>query len=167
MERPISEVDEEEFLWQFCFVVLASYWKAQYAMKLLERFWDTKDLEIIHNAHKRNAIAQAIQKYPEWLRWIKYYAEKMDKPGDGYAYTLTYIDSLPMMGPVTKYHLARNLGLDCVKPDRHLVRLAERFGYPMPLAMCQDIQREVGGSEKLGTIDLVLWWWCNLHGSET
>jgi len=66
-------------------------------------------------------------------------------------------------GPITKYHLARNLGVDCVKPDRHLARLAERFGYGTPDAMCRAIQDELGG--RLGTIDAVLWRYCNLRGT--
>jgi hypothetical protein len=33
------------------------------------------------------------------------------------------------IGPITAVHLAKNLGLNVAKPDRHLVRLAERVGF--------------------------------------
>jgi hypothetical protein len=115
---------------------------------------ESRDLEVIHNAHKRAAISEALLNYQEWLTKIKLSSDP-----------ISFIDTLPMMGPVTRYHLARNIGIDCVKPDRHLMRLAARWGYPNPLEMCKDIQNEIGGSEKLGTIDVVLWRWCNLFGS--
>jgi hypothetical protein len=37
---------------------------------------------------------------------------------------LEYLGSLPWIGAITKYHAARNFGVDCVKPDIHLTRLA-------------------------------------------
>ena len=159
--RPLEELTSKEFLEQYVFVVLACYWKEQYAYRLFQQFMENRDLELIHNAHKRAAIAQALLCYQEWLTKIKSFA----RMGPGYA--VEYIDELPMMGPTTKYHLARNIGIDCVKPDRHLLRLAKRFGYANPLKMCQAIQQEIGNSEKLGTIDVVLWRWCNLYGSDT
>ena len=82
---------------------------------------------------------------------------------------ICYLDTLPMIGPVTRYHLARNIGIDCVKPDRHLIRLASEAGYEMKdpqkgvEAMCRDIQKDIGDAEKLGTIDVVLWRACNLR----
>jgi hypothetical protein len=159
LNRPIEELTSQEFLEQYIFVVLACYWKEQLAYRLFQRFMETRDLDLIHNAHKRAAISEALLHHQEWLHWIKHYV----RVGSGYAEI--YIDSLPMMGPVTRYHLARNIGIDCVKPDRHHLRLAQRFGYETPLKMCQAIQSEIGGSEKLGTIDVVLWRWCNLYGS--
>ena len=153
LAHPIEELTSQEFLEQYIYVVLCCYWKEQLANKLWQKFMVSRDLELIGNAHKRAAIAEALLNYQEWLTELK----RAKDP-------IKFIDTLPMMGPVTKYHLARNIGIDCVKPDRHLVRLAERFGYATPLEMCQDIQREIGGSEKLGTIDLVLWRYCNLGG---
>ena len=37
---------------------------------------------------------------------------------------ISFLRSLPYIGPATSYHLAKNLGLDVVKPDRHLLRIA-------------------------------------------
>ena len=70
---------------------------------------------------------------------------------DGVSYLSTY----PFIGPVTSYHLAKNLGLEVVKPDRHLVRISAVAGYSSPDEMCRVIANVVG--EKLSVVDLVLW----------
>ncbi len=46
---------------------------------------------------------------------------------------------LPYMGPATSRHLAKNLGVDVAKPDRHLVRVAEAVGYDSPALLCGEI----------------------------
>jgi len=74
-----------------------------------------------------------------------------------------YVASLPMMGPITKYHLARNIGIDCAKPDRHLQRLAARFGYSDVQTMCGEIAKKSG--YRIGTVDLILWRFCEKHPS--
>jgi hypothetical protein len=58
--------------------------------------------------------------------------------------------------------MARNLGIDTIKPDLHLERMAEVWGYKNPFDLCNDIQHLTG--EKLGIIDIVLWRYCNLTG---
>ena len=75
--------------------------------------------------------------------------------------TLDYLDSLPMIGEVTKYHLARNLGFDYVKPDRHLVKLASQYKLT-PFELCYRIHRETG--RRIGTIDVILWRYCEQRG---
>ena len=77
---------------------------------------------------------------------------------------LATLDSLPFIGPVTKFHLARNLGFDYVKPDRHLVRLALKYD-TTPLALCRTIHEKTG--RRLGTIDVVLWRFCEQQGQAT
>lgn len=72
-----------------------------------------------------------------------------------------YLHRFPFIGPITCYHLARDLGLDCVKPDRHLVRIAEAAGYDTPLAMCEVVASVVG--DRLGVIDMVLWRFATLQ----
>lgn len=66
-----------------------------------------------------------------------------------------FLQELPYLGPVTSLHLAKNIGLDVVKPDRHLVRIAEQSGYHTPLELCAAIQEIVG--DALCVIDLVIW----------
>ena len=66
-----------------------------------------------------------------------------------------YIMKLPFMGPATSYHFAKNIGLDVVKPDRHLIRIARVAGYESPAGMCSDIAEFIG--ERMSVVDLVIW----------
>jgi hypothetical protein len=72
---------------------------------------------------------------------------------------LEFLESLPFIGKITKYHLAKNLGFDCIKPDRHLVRIAKTYDLT-PDAMCEMIREHTG--EKLSMIDMVIWRAANL-----
>lgn len=64
---------------------------------------------------------------------------------------------LPWIGPVTKYHLAKNLGADTAKPDVHLERLARRER-TTTRELCQRLARETG--YRVATIDTILWRAC-------
>jgi hypothetical protein len=68
---------------------------------------------------------------------------------------LSTLGSLQYIGDVTKWHLAKNIGLDVAKPDRHLVRLARRFGYSDAHRMCQDVHERCG--DLISVADLILW----------
>jgi hypothetical protein len=68
---------------------------------------------------------------------------------------LSTLESLRYIGDVTKWHLAKNIGLDVAKPDRHLVRLASRFGYSDVHVMCRDIHERCG--DLVSVADLILW----------
>ena len=74
---------------------------------------------------------------------------------------ISYLQTFPFMGPATSYHLAKNLGMDVVKPDRHLLRITCAVGYESPDAMCRDIGTTVG--ERLSVVDLVLWRYATLN----
>jgi len=65
------------------------------------------------------------------------------------------LDSLPYIGPVTSYHLAKNLGFSFAKPDRHLQRLARAAGYSSVQHMCRTISARTGDSPQV--VDIVLW----------
>ena len=73
-----------------------------------------------------------------------------------------YLQEFPFMGPITSYHLAKNLGLDVVKPDRHLMRMAWASGHESPLRMCLRVAAVVGDS--VSVVDLVLWRYATLNG---
>lgn len=70
---------------------------------------------------------------------------------------LRWCESLPWIGKITKYHLAKNLGADVAKPDRWLVRLAEAEGDTVD-GLCQRLARETG--DRVATVDVVLWRAC-------
>ncbi len=74
---------------------------------------------------------------------------------------LQELRELPFIGPVTVYHLAKNIGLEAVKPDRHLSRVASAAGFPTASELCQTIADGVG--DRLSVIDLVIWRFATLH----
>ncbi len=75
------------------------------------------------------------------------------------------LEELPFVGPVTKFHLAKNLGLDVAKPDRHLVRLAHAAGASSPERLCRLISEATG--DRVATVDLVFWRYATLDGAYT
>jgi hypothetical protein len=95
-----------------------------------------------------------------WLKWRSVRCANLE-----------LIQGLPFMGPVTSHHLARNLGLDTVKPDLHLNRLANLYQFYTTEAMCRyiAINRPVRVSplrrERLGVIDLILWYGASTWGT--
>ena len=66
-----------------------------------------------------------------------------------------YLQQFDYIGPTTCYHLAKNIGLDVVKPDRHLVRLASAADCESPLDLCRMISEVTG--DRLSVVDIVLW----------
>jgi hypothetical protein len=70
-------------------------------------------------------------------------------------YGTEFLRELPFIGPITACHLAKNLGMPIVKPDRHLVRVAARMGFDSPQEMCHVISDLVG--DPVSVIDIVIW----------
>lgn len=72
---------------------------------------------------------------------------------------LEFCESLPWIGGITKYHLAKNFGADVAKPDVHLQRLADREGCT-PQALCERLALATGW--RIATVDTLLWRACAL-----
>src|SRR5260370_2025861 len=72
-----------------------------------------------------------------------------------------FLRSLPFIGPATSFHLAKNIGLDVVKPDRHLMRICALAGYENPADFCANISTVVG--DRLSVVDLVVWRYATLN----
>lgn len=72
------------------------------------------------------------------------------------------LQQLPFIGPVTGRHLAKNLGLGVAKPDRHLMRLANLWGYPDVDSLCARIAGLA--SEAIQCVDIVLWRYAERFG---
>lgn len=75
----------------------------------------------------------------------------------GDADKLNFLSQLPWIGPVTRYHLAKNLGADFAKPDVHMERLARR-DKTTTHKLCAKLAQQTG--YRVGTIDTVLWRAC-------
>ena len=117
---------------------------------------ETRNIDVVKHPGKNKALKKADSDYLKWFNLLQ-----DCKTDEG---KIQYIQTLPYMGPATSYHFARNLGIDCAKPDRHLQRIAHHFGYEKWIGvhrlfdvqtMCSDISKDVG--DRIGTIDIILW----------
>ncbi len=68
---------------------------------------------------------------------------------------IRHLQSLPFIGPITAWHLAKNLGMDVAKPDRHLVRLSESLGFRDANHLCRELAATTGEQTKV--VDLIVW----------
>ena len=60
-----------------------------------------------------------------------------------------------MIGDVTASHLAKNLGFEFAKNDRHISRLCQTLGYAHPHFLCDHISSVFGDSRQV--VDITLW----------
>jgi hypothetical protein len=68
---------------------------------------------------------------------------------------LAELRRLPHIGHVTMWHLAKNLGFEVAKPDRHLERLSALAGYTSTHRLCRALSEVTG--DAVNVVDLVLW----------
>lgn len=91
------------------------------------------------------------------IEYVYHNREKLLKEYLAAGDKLAWIHALPWIGDITKWHLAKNLGHDCAKPDRHLMRIA---GAVDVHEFCARIAKEAG--DRVATVDLVIWRAANL-----
>lgn len=68
---------------------------------------------------------------------------------------IAQLQTLPYIGPTTSWHLAKNLGLDVAKPDRHLVRVSKFLGFRDATHLCRELAASTGEQAKV--VDLIIW----------
>lgn len=149
--RRFPDMTIHDFFMEYVYVVLNTGMKNQIAEKIFCELKETGDVNVVRHKGKQKAIREATRNCRKWFEELKNAPDK-----------LVYLESLPFIGPITKYHLARNLGLDYAKPDRHLVRLAQKFGCKSVQSMCEELAQISG--LRIGTVDVVLWRYCNMQG---
>jgi endonuclease III len=71
------------------------------------------------------------------------------------------LQQFPYIGPITSYHVAKNIGFSVAKPDRHLCRIAELSGYHSPADLCKALADYVG--DPIAVVDVVLWRFATLQ----
>jgi hypothetical protein len=154
--RYFKDIDESEFFFQYVYVVMCWRVKEQIASKQTDNYFKNLDPSVItcyFKDKKRAAVEIAKENFVRWFGELK----AANDP-------FKYLQTLPCIGKVMKFHLARNLGFDCIKPDRHLIMLSLECGFKTPLEMCESIQCSYP-EYRIGTIDVILWRWCNLGRS--
>lgn len=151
--RKFGDQTSRDLFMQYVYVVLNSGMKNQVAERIISEYFQI-GVSAIKHPKKRDAIKRAENEFLSWFESLKL-RETVDEQ-------LEFLELLPMIGPVTKYHLARNLGIDVAKPDRHLLRLAEYFGYDDVQVMCSFLAECF--HDRIGVVDVVLWRYANLTG---
>jgi hypothetical protein len=143
--KPVA--DPDTFWMEYAWVVLNSGMKNTVASGIWEKVRRAVEAgqsasTVFGHKGKAGAIDEVFRRRVELL--AEYQAA---------AAPLAFLESLPWIGPITKYHLAKNFGHDCAKPDRHLVRIAgsEQAAHDL----CAFLARQIG--DRIATVDLVIW----------
>ncbi|MBN8668779.1 MAG: hypothetical protein J0M30_14875 [Chitinophagales bacterium] len=145
--------NQYEFFFETCWVILNSGMKEQIARKIWER---------IKKAWEDGVDISEVFKHNGKVKAIKYVEENQSRLFEEYVLAenkIDYLKTIPFIGNITCYHLAKNLGHDCVKPDRHLVRVAKTYN-ETPDSLCEKISKQSG--DRKCVVDIVLWRACNL-----
>jgi len=161
-----EDLDEKTFLREFSWVVLSSGMKNTVIEKkfgpISNCFYEWKSafliatnctkcfesaIRIFNNRAKINAIIDAAtQISKQGFANIKKLIAKDP---------INFLQKFKFIGPITVYHLAKNIGLDFAKPDRHLQRIASMHNYSDVQDFCRDISKHSGDS--VPVVDIVFW----------
>ena len=161
-----DDLNESNFLREIAWVVLSSGMKERVIRNLFGKISDSffnwesaeiiveneakcfnKSIKYFNNESKISAILDSAHKI-NTLGFSQ--LKKMIKKNP--------IDTLLQfyyIGPITVYHLAKNIGLPLAKPDRHLKRIANMEGYSDVQTFCYEISKVSGDS--IPVVDIVLW----------
>ncbi|WP_199030767.1 hypothetical protein [Ralstonia sp. ASV6] len=153
-----------EIIW----IILCAGRKAQAARTIERKVWRAINAgEPVVNAFGYRAKAEAIEKiYRERDEYFTSLLDVLAMQDD--VALVEWCGSLPYVGQVTKYQLAKNFGADVAKPDIWLCRLAGfpdqprkalRFRFPACMALCEPLAKATGDS--IATVDTLLWLACN------
>lgn len=164
--RCLRDVDERLFLREAAWVVLSSGMRESVIRRLFpavgaafghwhsaawivehHRECRAKAKEAFHHAQKVDALVE-ISRTVASCGVVSLLSDLRERGPDS-------LRTLPYMGPATSRHLAKNLGIDTAKPDRHLVRVAEATGYASPATLCEHLARMVG--DAVAVVDVVIW----------
>jgi len=168
----LEKVSESDFLRESAWVVLASGFRESVLRhkfgSISDAFlnWSSaQDIAEHNDTCRENALA--VFRNERKIDAIVTIAERV--AGEGFESIrgrigqdgIPFLLELPYIGPITAFHLAKNLGVPAVKPDRHLVRITKAAGYASPEDLCQEISILTGDS--ISVIDLVMWRYATLN----
>ncbi len=144
----------DDFAKEVIWVILCSGMKEQVARIIQDRVWDAigHGKPVKGNVLGKSGKAAAIDTI--WQDREELFREFM-AANDKVGFCLT----LPWIGDITKWHAAKNLGMDCAKPDVHLTRVAAHYG-TTPTGLCAELANATG--DRIATVDMVIWRACNL-----
>lgn len=165
--RNFVEFDESEFLKEAAWVILCSGFKESTIRRAFDHIslsfcdWESA-ASIVHSATACRMTACASFGNVRKLNAIIDVARRVDIEGFATIKSkilkapIVELRTLPFIGPITAWHLAKNLGLPIAKPDRHLLKLSNWLGYGEDVQnLCAAIAESSG--ELVSVVDLVLW----------
>lgn len=170
--RQLTSLSENEFLQESAWVILCAgmretvvrrifkkisstfmYWKDANSITESAGLCESKALAVFNHSRKISAILSVCKKVSELgFERIQHLIHSQG---------VDFLKTFDFIGPVTCYHLAKNIGLDVVKPDRHLVRIAKATRFPNPHDLCFLIAEMTG--DRITVVDLVLWRYATLN----
>ena len=171
-----EKIDPDTFFKEYIWVVHATGFSAKAVTKFIEKLHAAygsygilsqdkefqrlpEILKICNNISKAKAVRKTACLINEgillegWDSWKRSRLDNVDK-----------LDDLPFIGPITKYHLGRNIGmLDCIKPDLHLVRLADYWKFSDAIDMIKSMNQN--HDYQLGIADMIAWYYASTFGT--
>jgi hypothetical protein len=169
--RNFNSLNERDFLRETAWVILTSGMRESIIRKIFSDIstcffkWDRKKivqnmsstllsaLKIFNNKPKIFAILDVVKRIND-IGFLKLKKKIQKNP-------LETLADFSYIGPITVYHLAKNIGLPLAKPDRHLVRIAQMEKYTDVQQFCCDISKLCGDS--ISVVDIVLWRFATLE----
>jgi hypothetical protein len=164
--RSVAGITESCFLSQAAWVILSSGMRETVVRKcfprISEAFLHWKDADsIARQKHECVLNAKKSFNHGPKINAIAAAAEIVARTGFDEVHRMlqkagpSYLQTFPYIGCITSLHLAKNLGIEVAKPDRHLVRIAAAIGWEEPGEMCQRIACMSG--DAVSVVDIVLW----------
>lgn len=171
--RTPNDVSESQFLQELAWVILsggmselvirnkfggisAAFLDWRSARSISDRAEDCIANALCHFRHegKIRAIASAAHKVAA-ARSFEHLKDKILRD------PIRELQSFAYIGPITAFHIAKNMGIGVSKPDRHLTRLARSNGFRSVDDFCGTIAYFLG--EDIRRVDSVLWRFATMH----
>lgn len=161
-----SEFDESQLLRESAWVILCSGFRETVVRRHFDyislAFCDWESAEAIVDSYPSCKIsALAAFKNEAKIQAIVGVAQRIKEVGFSLLRTLIIanpieeLSRMPYVGNITVWHLAKNLGMDVAKHDRHLARVSMKLGFGDAHKLCESLAGMVG--EQARVIDLAIW----------
>lgn len=171
-ERPENRTDSDllaEYAWVVVSCGMTAHVTGRLWPRLTSAFRGWNPAAVAASPLDVQVEALSVLKHPRKIGAILSLADSLDRqPGQMQrlagmptSEALAWMQTLPWVGPVSRYHLARNLGWDVVVRSGPVVRLAACLGCT-PDELVHETAARVG--ERIRVVDLVLWNWAHQVG---
>lgn len=161
-----EDLDESTFLKELAWVVLCSGMKEKVVRNLFDNIsgcffnWESAKLIVVN---KNRCFYEATKFFKSRPKISAIISASHKINSQGFIQLKKMIREEPIetlqefsyIGPITVYHLAKNIGLPVAKPDRHLTRIAKMEGYSDVQMFCNEIFKLTG--DPIPVVDIVFW----------